>query len=341
MQPVPHLTPGRPHTLHTAACADAVRHCAMRAGVVTMSLVALGMLLCTTNVQAIPIVETGTSRARAGFNAPVEVDFPGIATASDSSTGSRGQMVSSTATPSPGGIRVQLRNKGVTPTGPEYTAEGSFSSARDTVFDYEIDPATGALDDWVQVSLGGSLSGTIRGESFGGAGRAEARVGISGVRASPDFGASTTSASGGTGPQGGFVDSLDDSDRRQTISVNEFVSTGSWWVPRGEPVSFSFGMSATADGADTTFGLGTVTVDFSNSFVLNPEEVFTILTPGITVNSPSAGIVNNRLPGDEPPPDDDTAAGTVPVPASVWLLGVGLASLYRQSARRRAYGHLS
>ena len=333
MQPLTDLPSNRPRATNTAARADTTCRAATHSGVLALGLVAAGTLCCTPDSHASPIVATGTSTARAGFNDPVVVDFPGIATASDSF---RGGTVTSTARASASGIQVRISNTGYDPTGPQYSARGAFSSARDTIFDYEIDPATGLLDDWVQVSFGGALSGSIRGQDLGGTGSAEARVGLSGVRARPDSGASITSA-GGFASGGGSVRSFDDS---QTISVNEFVSTGYWWVPRGQPVSFSFSLSAQAFAdSPSSGGVGTVTVDFSNSFRLNPDEVFDILTPGITANSPSAGIVNNRLPGAVPPPDDDPDRNTVPAPASVWLLGVGLALLLRHpvSNRNRTY----
>ena len=166
MQPETDLPANRSCARNTAARVDTTCRAATHPGVLALGLIAAGTLWCTPGTHASPI--GGTSTARAGFNDAVVVDFPGIATASDSF---RDGDVTSTVRASPSGIQVRIRNTGYDPTGPQYSARGSFSSARDTTFDYQIDPATGQLDDWVQVSFGGALSGSIRGEELGGTGR--------------------------------------------------------------------------------------------------------------------------------------------------------------------------
>ena len=45
---------------------------------------------------------------------------------------------------------------------------------------------------------------------------------------------------------------------------------------------------------------GTVTADFSDTFKFDPNAFFDIRTPGVTANSPTLGIVNNKLSIPEP-----------------------------------------
>jgi len=255
----------------------------------------------------------GVSIAAAGYDEVRSATFPGIATSSDSGPdgGSPTSVAySSSATASPGGISVTVSATGFAPS-PGYTARGSFSSAADTTFDYAPD-FQGGQSDWVEFGLGGFLTGTIIGQGLGGTGSASASITISGPIYDAPNGIPINRVFASSGLQGGSVRSFDDS---QVITVNKSVSTGFYAVPRGESIAFTIEMSATAAG-DTSYGnVGTVTANFADTFKLNADAVFTILTPGITVNSPSAGIVNNALPAP------------VPVPGAFMLLFPAVAAL--------------
>ncbi len=244
----------------------------------------------------------GVSTASAGFSDQVVVEFPGIASASDSGNdGSSPNPVSwhSTATASPGGISASVSVTGLNSTGTQYGAGGSFTSAADTTFNYSPN-FQGEQSDWVEFELGGFLTGTITGEGLGGTGWAVATISLFGPLFDAPNGGLKSFVNASSGNQGGSVRSFDTNG--QQININKLVSTGFYWVPRGEAISFSIAMSVTAFGDKINTNLGTVTSDFSDTFKLNPEEIFTIRTPGITVNSPSAGIVNNALPAPVPLP---------------------------------------
>lgn len=244
----------------------------------------------------------GVSTAQAGFGDTVMVEFPGIATTSDSGNDGASQNPvswNSNAKASPSGISASVTVTGFSPSGAQYGAVGSFTSAADTTFDYSSD-FQGGQSDWVQFSLGGFLTGTITGQGRGGTGSGFATIGLSGPLYNAPNGGLVGSPFASTGIQGGSVRSFDES---QTININTPLSTGYYWVPRGEAIIFTISMSVTAFGDHSPFGdHGTVTSDFSNTFKLNVNEVFDIRTPGITVNSPSAGIVNNALPAPVPLP---------------------------------------
>lgn len=244
----------------------------------------------------------GVSTAQAGFNDAVVVEFPGIATTSDSGNNGASENPvswSSNATASPSGISASITVTGLAPTGSQYQAGGSFASAADTTFDYSSD-FQGGQSDWVEFSLGGFLTGTITGLGRGGTGSGFATIGLSGPLYNAPNGGLVGNPLASTGIQGGSVRSFNES---QTININTPLSTGFYWVPRGEAISFTISMSVTAFGDNSPFGdHGTVTSDFSDTFKLNVNEVFDIRTPGITVNSPSAGIVNNALPAPVPLP---------------------------------------
>lgn len=280
-----------------------------------------GIVFCGCSLLPIAGNAMGVSTAYAGFNDAVVVEFPGIASASDSGNdGASPTPVSwsSTAIVSPGGISASVSVTGFAPSS-NYTAGGHFSSAADTTFDYAPD-FQGGQSDWVEFGLGGFLTGTITGQGLGGTGSAFAQINLSGpIYDSPD-GIFVGNVFASTGIQGGSVRSFDDNG--QQISINKSLSTGFYSVPRGASISFTISMSVTAAG-DKSFGnLGTVTSDFSDTFKLNADEVFTILTPGITVNSPSAGIANNALPA------------LVPVPGALALFFPAVASLCALSLRR-------
>ncbi|MGR8919689.1 MAG: hypothetical protein ACU85V_08720 [Gammaproteobacteria bacterium] len=263
----------------------------------------------------------GVSTAQAGYSDQVVVEFPGIATASDSGddgTSPNPVSWSSTATASPSGISASVTVTGLAPTGAQYAAGGSFSSASDTTFDYASD-FQGGQADWVEFGLGGFLTGSIVGQGRGGTGSGFATISLSGPIYDAPNGGLLGNVFASTGIQGGSVRSFDDS---QTININVPLSTGFYAVPRGAAISFTIAMSVTAFGDNSPFGdHGTVTSNFSDTFKLDADEVFTILTPGITVNSPSAGIVNNALPAP------------VPVPGGLVLLLSALAPLIRIGAR--------
>lgn len=244
----------------------------------------------------------GVSTAQAGFSDTVMVDFPGIATSSDSGNNGASEdpvSWSSNAKASPSGISASVTVTGLAPTGSQYSAGGSFTSASDTTFDYSSD-FQGGQSDWVEFSLGGFLTGTVTGQGRGGTGSGFATISLSGPLYNAPNGGLAGNVLASTGIQGGSVRSFNES---QTININEPLSTGFYWVPRGEAISFTISMSVTAFGDNSPFGdHGTVTSNFSDTFKLNLAEVFDIRTPGITVNSPSAGIVNNALAAPVPLP---------------------------------------
>ena len=264
----------------------------------------------------------GVSSAQAGSNPAVVVEFPGTATASDSGDDGTTPFPvtwSSTATASPGGISASVI---VTGLEAEYRAGGSFTSASDTTFDYASD-FQGGQSDWVEFELGGFLTGSVVGQGAGGTGSGFATISLSGPLYNSPNGAFVGNVLRSTGHQGGSVRSF---DNPQQISINKSLSTGFYAVPRGAAISFSISMSITAWGDRNRFGgeHGTVTSNFSDTFKLNPDEIFNILTPGITVNSPSAGIVNNAFPAP------------VPVPGALFLFLPALASLAALSRRSTA-----
>lgn len=244
----------------------------------------------------------GVSTVQAGYSPQVAVEFPGIASISDSGDNGAEQNPvtwSANATASPSGISAYVSTTGLAPTGVQYRAGGSFSSASDTTFNYASD-FQGGQSDWVEFELGGFLTGSIVGQGRGGTGSGYATISLSGpIYDAPD-GSLVGSVFTSTGVQGGSVRSFNGS---QQIDINQPLSTGYYSVPRGASISFTIAMSVTAFSDNSPFGdHGTVTSDFSNTFKLNADQVFNILTPGITVNSPSAGIVNNTLPAPVPLP---------------------------------------
>lgn len=269
----------------------------------------------------------GVSTAQAGYSPQVSVAFPGIATASDSGdNGAEQHPVTwrAQARASPGGISAFVSTTGLAPTGPQYRAGGSFSSASDTTFNYASD-FQGGQAEWVEFELGGFLTGSIVGQGRGGTGSGFATISLSGPIYDAPNGSLIGSVFASTGVQGGSVRSFNES---QQIEINMPLSTGYYAVPRGASISFTIAMSITAFSDNSPFGdHGTVTSDFSNTFKLNPDEVFNILTPGITVNSPSAGIVDNALPAPVPLPG--ALACFVPAAVSFGALG-------RRRTRRRA-----
>ncbi len=270
----------------------------------------------------------GQSSASAGSMSQT-VDFPDIANASDDYENPvSGAGHSATATGSPGGISVMARVTGEDNIAPRYSAGASFSSTQDTTFNYQPD-YLGGMDDWVEVGLTGSLTGSISGSGspycfFGsgpdapvGAGYVQASITASGplYTAPPDEGGvfvGSRTASSGT--LGGFVTS------GETLSYNEFVSTGYFWVPRGETISFSAGMFVEVSASKNPFGTssshhGTVTANFADTFKFDPNAFFDIRTPGVTANSPALGIVNNQL------------SAAVPLPPALPLMALALAGI--------------
>lgn len=273
-----------------------------------------------------------TAKAQAGFTfttgEAVEVDFPGSASASDSFMDSGdGTGYSTTAFASPAmRLSVSATVTGWSNISPKYSAGASVTATEDTTFNYQPD-YTGAMDDYVEVALTGLLAGTITGSGYSpnsenvGSARASVLVAISGptYNAHPDEGGQRENAIINTDDFGGIV------ARGETLGVNEFVSTGSVWVPRGEPVGLSISLFVEVTSYDNPFGTqssqhGTVNADFSNTFEFNPYEFFDIRTPGVTANSPTLGLVNNQL------------VAFIPEPASavMWGLGAGLAYVLRR-----------
>lgn len=269
----------------------------------------------------------GSSSAAVGGVSEM-VDLPSVASASDDfENPNTGTGHGGSAFGSPAGISVLARVTGEDNIAPRYSASASFSSMQDTTFNYQPD-YMGGMDDWVEVGLTGALSGTITGSGnpycfFGctedspvGGGYARARISISGptYTAPPDEGGVPVSGiHADTGSLGGFV------TKGETISINQFVSTGYFWVPRGEAISFSASLSVEMASSKNPFGTqsghhGTVTADFSDTFEFDPYAFFDIRTPGITANSPTLGIVNNQLP-----------AAMVPEPTSLAICSAMLA----------------
>ena len=90
-------------------------------------------------------------------------------------------------------------------------------------------------------------------------------------------------------------------------------------VPIGSPVT----IYALLDLAATAPSYNITTLDFLHSFSFDANSVFA-LEDGVTANSVSWGLVNNRL-------------SAVPVPATVWLFGsgiLGLLAVMRKSGDR-------
>jgi len=154
--------------------------------------------------------------------------------------------------------------------------------------------------DWVEFELGGFLTGSIVGQGRGGTGSGYASTSLSRSICDAPSGSLVGNVYASTGVHGGSVRSFNES---QQIDINTPLSTGFFSVPRGASIGFTIAMSVTALSDNSPFGdHGTVTSDFSNTFRLNAGQVFNILTPGMTVNSRSAGIVNNALPAPVPVP---------------------------------------
>lgn len=220
----------------------------------------------------------------------------------------------------------------------EYQAGATFSVSEDTTFNYQ--PGFGGVQqDWVEVGLTGALTGTVKGTGLGGTGSGRARVSVSGnlYTAPPEDGGTPLGSLSREGFVGGSVRSFNDT---QTITGSEFVSTGFFWVRRGETVNFSASLGVSVF-SDRFFGptYGTVTSDFSDTFEFDPYSFFDIRTPGVTANSPSIGLFNNQLVDlievpDEDPGGDDVSP--VPLPASLPMIGAALIALGGLSRRRRS-----
>jgi hypothetical protein len=257
-------------------------------GLVAVGFALLVQVAATQRVQA-----EGIANAYAGADSQT-VPFPGIATASHSSQyGIVVEEASSRASPS--GLHAMAHQFGIPNP---VTAGGSYTSSEDTTFFYESD-YHGGQSDWVSFSLSAALTATIFATNQnGGSGSVMARVTVSGaLYSAPDDGFPIPSGSAtGVVQKSGFVNQ----NVGMSIPVNEFVSTPTVYVKRGVPISVSMSLEAGAAGSNHLFLYGGATTDASDSLHFNPSEVFTINTPGITVNSPSLGIVNNQMMVPEP-----------------------------------------
>lgn len=203
-----------------------------------------------------------------------------------------------------------------------------FSSSRDVVFDYTGIPG---FEDWVYVVAHGGLSGSFYFDLGGGVGQANAEITLSGPGVQP-FSA--------TGPiqtmvpgmvSAGYSDSLlkGNGETPYLTEVDQSLSVSAW-VPRGTAIEITARVVvlAAANCSACFGGAGVVHTAFGNSLDFDPEEFFTINTPGITANSPSLGLVNNQLPNY-----------LVPEPASIVLfVACGLA-FFCGSGRYRRDGH--
>ena len=257
-----------------------------------------------------------------GYGQIETVDWPDVAEASFSGPNSLG-TATTYARSSPSGLGVSVYDAY---TGYGSLAEAYMSSATDITFDtyVGIPGATEALIDF-----GGALSGTV---TLSGRGNATGTVVASATISGPGLIVddlhpdSYTFSKSWAKPRD--PDTLQYDDGPFSFSISEFVG-GSVRVRLGTPVKFSAALELRGGGASyySFFGEGIFNADFSNSLEFNPDAFFT-LPEGITVNSASLGIVDNRLVGF-----DSTLA--VPEPGSVALVLTGLALVGVSSRRRK------
>ncbi len=193
------------------------------------------------------------------------------------------------------------------------------SSDRDIIFEYSGIPGS---EDVVHIFLDPILSASF--SEFGpgpGSGRATGTVSVSGAVYNDN---NLTSLAGTKSITQSRTYNSSDPDRDSELGTTLGID---FYVPRGETISVSAALEVRASGNTSSFHAppGGMIADARNSLDFNPNSFFNILTPGITANSISLGLVNNQLPDYM----------TVPVPAALWLFGSGLLGLIGVASNRR------
>ena len=289
----------------------------LRQFVLGMSLAVLSGIACAAPYTAF----VGTLSGRGTSEA---VDYPNVAEAEEVTVTQPavGATRNTYARSSSIGLGVRVVDK-FTGTSPEAGADIDIT---DLVFS-ALAP-TGETQAWV--GYGGLLEGGVH---FGGSGNATGVLQVSARLLGAGVSSAVAAAYDAT-----FAKAREAGTARPLptgpVVVHEQLE-GSALVELGRPVRFSASMFLRA-GGDSAFGFyggGTIQALFDNSFEFDPNAFFD-LPAGITANSPSLGLVDNRLVGFTDDPATPPAA--VPEPGSAALFALGLFGLAWSRRRRHA-----